>query len=67
MTDKIPVAIVDLEAKQSPLPVVVRFKTIKAAENWIAQEAKRNPAKVLRGGYAIDAPELMVNPPKFHP
>lgn len=40
---------------------VHRFRTVKAAENFIGHIAKDDPAGVDRGEYYIDAPEEMVN------
>lgn len=61
-----PVAVVDEEAKPGPR-VVARFRTIAEAERHIAHEARGNPEKVARGGFGIDAPEEMTNPPPAEP
>lgn len=44
---------------------VKRFATIKQAEDYIAHDLiKVDPVGVEAGDYYIDAPELMVNPPR---
>lgn len=44
--------------------VVHRCATVAEAEAWIGSMAARNPLKVARGGYGIDAPEPLINPPR---
>jgi hypothetical protein len=61
------VTITDEESATKPgdrLRVVARFNTVKEAEDWIAEREKIDPDKVHRGGYGINAPEKMVNPPR---
>ena len=57
--------------QETNLPVVVghcddkiaqhRFRTLKAAENFVAQLEKEDPEGVHAGEYYIDAPEEMTN------
>lgn len=55
----LPVAVV----KEHPTPkVLARFATIDEAERYIDELPDR--AEVEAGGYGIDAPEAMVNPPR---
>lgn len=60
-----PVAVIDEESASKPgerLTVLKRFATIREAETWIGEQPDK--AKVQRGGYGIDAPETMINPPR---
>lgn len=59
--EPLPVAIVDESG--GAIRVVGLFATVAEAEAWIADAEKREPEKVHRGDYGIDAPEEMVNPP----
>lgn len=58
--DPLPVAVVDKEALLRP--IMGRFPTIEAAEQWLAEREALQGDKVRRGGFGIDAPEAMVNP-----
>lgn len=51
-------AVVDCES--DPPRVLRRTRDVPEAEGWIAR--RRDRAKVLRGGYGVDAPEVLVNP-----
>ena len=62
MNQRKPVAVVDSESKGARIKVLRRFDTEEEASNWIG--ARRDQAKVLRGGYGIDMPEEMLNPPR---
>jgi hypothetical protein len=49
--------VIDLEAGTAPgepLPVMFTGPNLAACEQWIADEAQRNPDKVHRGGFGID-------------
>lgn len=66
---RLPVCVVDEESAKADrrVRVVHRCASVAEAEAWIEEAAKGNTdtlAKVERGGYGIDAPEEMVNPPR---
>lgn len=64
MTKK-PVAIIDEENPiDGKFPVISRHFTIEEAEQFLATSATIDPRQLARGGYGIDAPENMVNPPR---
>lgn len=58
MFKRLPVWVVDEESEE--LKILKRFHTISEAEIFIANLPDK--AKVLRGGYGIDAPEELLNP-----
>lgn len=53
------VHVIDEEAMPQP-SIIASFSSIQQAENYIASLEVAQKAKVLRGGFGIDAPEKML-------